>query len=237
MIVYPALDLRAGRTVQLEGGRPERERVSLADPVAVAQRWVAAGFRALHVVDLDAALGLGENRELIAEVIQSVNVPVQVGGGIRDDAAAQAVLDAGAQRIIVGTRAVEQPAWLEQLAAAYPDRVIAAADVRDGAVLTRGWTAVSDRPIEQFLHDLSALPLAAVLVTDVSREGAMQGIDRERFAALTRATAHSLIAAGGIANMEDLRALEDAGAAGAVLGMALYTGAIDGALAAEEFPA
>jgi phosphoribosylformimino-5-aminoimidazole carboxamide ribotide isomerase len=235
VIAYAAIDLRGGRTVQLVGGRPERERISLPDPLQVARRWVEAGFRALHVVDLDAALGRGDNRSIIADVLRSVDVPVQVGGGVRDDAAADALLGAGAQRVVVGTRAIGDRTWLAGLARARPGRVVVAADVREDTVLTHGWAEATDVRVDRFLNSLDDLPLAAILVTDVAREGQMTGIDAVRFAPLVAATAHPLIAAGGIAGIEDLRVLDEVGVAGAVLGMALYTGAIDGVLAAREF--
>jgi phosphoribosylformimino-5-aminoimidazole carboxamide ribotide isomerase len=235
VIAYPAVDIRAGAAVQLVGGRVEETRVTVPDPVGVARRWADAGFRALHVVDLDAALGSGDNRGIIADLIRAVDVPVHVGGGVRDDAAADALFEMGAERIVVGTRALEDEAWLLALATRRPGRVMVAADVRDGRVLTHGWTVVSQRTAENLLDALAEAPLAAILVTDVSREGLMAGADDSLFARLARATAHDLIAAGGIASLDDLRALERAGAAGAVLGMALYTGAIDGAVAAGEF--
>ncbi len=235
MIVYPAVDLRGGRVVQLVGGRPESERVSLPDPVAVARRWVDDGFRALHVVDLDAALGTGSNRDAIEAILSAVDVPVQVGGGVRDDDVADGLLDAGAARVIVGTRAVEDPAWLEALAARRPDRVVVAADIRDGLVVTRGWTEGTGLEATALLERLDALPLAGILVTDVSREGRMQGADAERFAALAAATRHPLLASGGIRDIEDLHALARCGVAGAVLGMALYTGAIEPRATALEF--
>jgi phosphoribosylformimino-5-aminoimidazole carboxamide ribotide isomerase len=235
VIAYPAIDLRGGRVVQLVGGRPENERVSRPDPLAVAEEWIACGFRMLHVVDLDAALGHGDNRRSVLDLIGAVGVPVQVGGGIRDDDTADALLAAGAARVIVGTRAVEEPAWLAEIAARYPARVILAADIRGDAVVTRGWTTTTSRSIASVLDRLEAIELAAVLVTDVSREGRMTGTDAAQFARLADRTALPLIAAGGIRCMQDLRALRDAGVAGAVLGMALYTGAIDATAAAREF--
>lgn len=235
MIAYPAIDLRGGRAVQLVGGRPDHEHVSLDNPLAVAARWVSIGFRALHVVDLDAALGDGDNRAVIETLIRDAGVPVQVGGGVRDDAAADALIGAGADRVIAGTRAVEDLDWLRGLARRHPSRVVVAADVRDGRVLIRGWTVTSATPIDAFLRTLAAIPIAGILVTDVAREGRLTGSDATTFAELARASAHPLVAAGGIAALADLRALDRAGAAGAVLGMALYTGAIDGAAVAREF--
>jgi len=235
MIAYPAVDLRGGRVVQLVGGRPEDERVSLPDPVAVARRWVADGFRALHVVDLDAALGSGSNRDEIFAILEQVDVPVQVGGGVRDDESADTLLKAGAARVIVGTRAVEDHAWLETLAARWPGRIVVAADIRDGIVVTRGWTEGTGLEATNFLERLDPLPLGGILVTDVSREGRMQGADADRFAALAAATRHPLLASGGIRDIDDLHELARRGVAGAVLGMALYTGALDPRATATEF--
>ena len=235
MIVYAAIDLRGGRVVQLVGGRVQDERVSLPDPVNVALRWQAAGFSALHVIDLDAALGQGDNLRIVEAIINAVKVPVQVGGGLRDDAAVARVLDAGAARAIVGTRAVEDAAWRSAIAEEYPERIVVAADVRDGFVLTRGWQAATSQEATTFVRSLSADPLAAILVTDVSREGSMQGVDAGLFARLCAVTPHPLLAAGGIGDAADLYRLAEAGAAGAVLGMALYRGAIDAADICAEF--
>lgn len=235
MIAYPAIDLRGGRVVQLVGGRPEEERVSLPDPLEVAARWRDAGFRALHVVDLDAALGHGSNRAAVERLLAESGLPAQVGGGIRDDATAAALLDAGAARVIVGTRAVTDRAWLEALAARHPGRVVVAADVRGDEVVVHGWTAGAGLGALEFLESLAPLPLAAILVTDVAREGRLAGVDADRFGALAAATRHPLQAAGGIASLDDLRALAARGVAGAVLGMSLYTGAVDAAAAAGEF--
>jgi phosphoribosylformimino-5-aminoimidazole carboxamide ribotide isomerase len=238
VIAYAAIDLRGGRVVQLVGGRPEDERVSLPDPAGIARQWIGHGFAALHVVDLDAALGEGTNTGAVADVIRAaVDVPVQVGGGVRTTETAAALLDAGAARVVVGTRAIEDGAWLEALASRWPARVVVAADVRDGVVLVRGWTTAARLPLDRLLPRLAPLPLAGVLVTDVSREGRMSGVDVPLFRRLAAATPLPLLASGGIAGVQDLVALEQAGAAGAVLGMSLYTGALDAAAVARKFAA
>jgi len=234
LIAYPAIDLRGGKAVQLVGGRPEAERISLPDPVEVAVRWIDAGFRALHVIDLDAALGTGNNRIAIDRILAAVSVPVQVGGGIRDDAAADSLIGAGAARVIVGTRAVEDEGWRRALAVRHPERVVVAADVRGDNIVTRGWTEETAVRADAFLQTLSHEPIAAVLVTDVGREGQMIGVDVAKFEMLVRASAHPVLAAGGIRDLNDLHALDAVGVAGAVLGMALYTGAIDAPPAAGQ---
>ena len=190
------------------------------------------------MVDLDAALDAGDNREAIAAIAEvaaigaaSGTATLQVGGGVRDTDAIERLLDLGADRVVAGTRAVEDRAWLESAAARFPGRIVVAADVRDGRIVTRGWTETTNRDAAAFISALDTLPLAGVLVTDVGREGQQAGIDIDRFRSLTAATRHPLIAAGGITDPVDLGALAGAGVAGAVLGMALYSGRLDPAAA------
>ncbi|GMV06920.1 MAG: phosphoribosyl isomerase A [Gemmatimonadota bacterium] len=227
MIALPAVDLKGGRCVQLVGGRPEDERVSLPDPVAVARDWWARGFAGLHLVDLDAALGSGDNLEILRALVAATPATTQVGGGIRDGLGADALLEAGADRVIVGTRAVDDAPWLEALASRHPGRVVVAADTRDGYVVRKGWTEASGLAIGDLLDRLRDLPLAGVLTTDVGREGRMEGMDRDAVARTLRATGTPVWISGGVTTEDDLAWLEDRGAAGAVLGMALYTGVLD----------
>lgn len=222
MIVTPAIDLMGGRCVQLVGGVPEATEVSLPDPPAVARGWLEQGFESVHVVDLDAALGSGDNIGLIPSVL-SVARDGQVGGGIRDDARAASLIEAGADRIVVGTRGLDDPDWLGSLAARWPRRVVLALDFRDGIVLRKGWTESTSRRVEDFLLDVADLPLAGILATDVGREGRLGGIDLEGCRSIVSASGFPVWISGGITSIDDLARLEDAGAAGAVLGMALYT--------------
>jgi phosphoribosylformimino-5-aminoimidazole carboxamide ribotide isomerase len=237
VIAWPAVDLRGGRVVQWVGGDPRAERVSLPDPVAVAERWVEAGFAALHVVDLDAALGHGDQRGIVREMLGRVAVPVQVGGGVRGERDVDELVAAGAARVVVGTRAVSDRPWLERVAAAHPGRLVVAADTRGGRVLTHGWTASAGLEVDDFVAGLAGLPLAAVLVTDVDREGQARGADLPLFRRLASVSGPPLLAAGGIASAEDLAGLAAARVAGAVLGMALYTGALDAPVVAREYRA
>ena len=235
MIVAPAVDLKDGRCVQLVGGRPEDERVSLPDPVAQALRWREMGFGTLHVVDLDAALSLGENRVVIQEILQATRASVQVGGGIRDEATVAELLEAGASRVILGTRALDEPAWLGGLTERHPGAILVAADIRDGEVLRKGWTESTGIPVLEFLRRLDPLPLAGILCTDVGREGRMEGSDLDASGIIMRGTRHPVWISGGVTTMEELRTLERAGAAGAVLGMAIYTGVLPPEEVAREF--
>jgi phosphoribosylformimino-5-aminoimidazole carboxamide ribotide isomerase len=243
MIAIPAVDLRAGRCVQLVGGDYAQERVRLDDPVEVAREWVRAGFARLHVVDLDAATGRGSNRALIGELLRAVAretggaVPVQVGGGVREEEDIAALLDEGAAAVVVGTRAVEDEAWRETMARRYPGQLVLAADVRGRQVVTRGWSSTSTLDVGELVRDCAGLPLAALLVTAVQLEGRMEGTDLPLMEELAEQAAAPLLASGGVASADDLRALAHRGVAGAVLGMALYTGALDARHTAEEFGA
>lgn len=234
MIAIPAIDLKGGRCVQLVGGRPEEERISLPAPVEVARKWWEAGFRSLHLVDLDAALERGENREQVRRILAASPAESQVGGGVRSRDDVEALLDAGADRVVVGTRAVRDPEWLEELVADRPDRIVVAADIRDGEVVVRGWTERSGLRIETLLERLEALPLAGILCTDVGREGRVEGIDRKATQGILERTDHRVWISGGLRSEEELEFLEEVGAAGAVLGMALYTGVLDAKSVAKE---
>lgn len=235
MIAVPAVDLREGRCVQLVGGRPEDERVSVADPVGQALSWWEMGFQTLHIVDLDAALRLGENREMIRKIVEASPATVQVGGGVREDNDVEGLLALGVQRVIIGTRAIDDPEWLAKLSETHPDRVMVAADIRDGIVVRKGWTEDTGIPILKLLEALDPLPLAGILCTDVSREGRMEGIDLPGAKAVVTGTRHPVWISGGITTMDELRALHSAGTAGTVLGMALYTGTIPPGDVAKEY--
>lgn len=227
MIVAPAVDLKGGRCVQLVGGRPEEERVSLPDPVSVAGSWWERGFTILHVVDLDAALGSGDNADLITGIVEASPAEIQVGGGIRSDERAASLLEAGVARVVVGTRALDDREWLRALARRWPGRVTVAVDTREGVVLRKGWTEETGLKVERYLPTLADLPLAGVLSTDVGREGRMAGIDREACARVFEASPHDVWISGGVTTLEELDFLDRNGASGVVLGMAVYTGTLD----------
>jgi len=235
MIAIPAVDLREGACVQLVGGDYSNERVRLTDPLGVAREWARYGFRRLHVVDLDAATGRGSNGDIVAELMRDTSAELQVGGGVRSSTQVDELLAAGARAVVVGTRALEDADWLARLATAYPNEIIVAADVRDRRVVTRGWTRTLPREIVDVTEDLSTLPLAGLLVTAVHREGRMQGADLFLMEDVVEAASFPVYASGGIASMNDLRALDDRGVSAAILGMALYTGALDPWQTAEEF--
>ncbi len=229
MIVTPAVDLRAGRCVQLVGGSYDREEVSLDDPVAAAIRWQDEGFETLHVVDLDAATGNGSNWKTVERIIQATSASVQVGGGIRSEEQVNRALASGAAHVVLGTRALEDAEWLEVLSQKYPRKVVVAADVRHRTLLTHGWQGSIDATLEARFVQLNSLPLAGVLVTAVHREGLMEGPDISLIEDVVRLTALPVQASGGVASPSDLRMLAAAGAASAIIGMALYTGTLSAA--------
>lgn len=235
MIVIPAIDLREGACVQLVGGSYAEERVRRDDPIEVAREWTNDGFRRLHVVDLDAATGRGNNRQVVRGILDHAGVPVQVGGGIRDLERFEELLDDGAEWIVLGTRALEEPDWLAEVSEQHPGRVIVAADVRERRVVTRGWSRTLQEHISDVVEELNAFPLGGLLVTAVHREGGLEGTDLPLMEDVAESSRFPVIAAGGIATVEELRALEHRGVWGAVLGMALYTGAIDPRSVVQEF--
>ncbi|MEO7108793.1 MAG: 1-(5-phosphoribosyl)-5-[(5-phosphoribosylamino)methylideneamino] imidazole-4-carboxamide isomerase [Polyangiaceae bacterium] len=234
MKVLPAIDLREGNCVQLVGGSYDDERVRLPNPVAICRKFSAVGLIEQHVVDLDAALGRGSNRSVIAELAKEPGVTLQVGGGVRTDDDIASLLDLGVARVIVGTRAVEKIDWLESVAAKWPSMIILAADVRGRSIVTRGWTKTVDISIIELLTAVANMPLAGALVTAVHVEGQLQGPDLELIREVVAATKIPIFASGGFASLDDLRNAKIAGAHAAVLGMALYTGRIDPSEAARS---
>jgi phosphoribosylformimino-5-aminoimidazole carboxamide ribotide isomerase len=234
VIALPAIDLREGACVQLVGGSYAAERVRIRDVVAVASRWRDAGFSRLHVVDLDAATGAGSNHDVILRLLDSGD-DVQVGGGVRTSDDVARLLGAGASRVVVGTRALEESRWIERTSARFPDRIIVAADVRANVPVVRGWSRPGPESLDALIERLAALPLAGLLVTAVDVEGQLAGphlalVDHVRSRSML-----PLIASGGITTMQDLQALARCGADAAVIGMALYQGVLDPAAVAAEF--
>ena len=242
MQVIPSIDLRDGACVQLVGGSYDEERVRIADPVAVAEDWLRLGFDRIHLVDLDAATGKGDRsnhrtvKAILHTCIQS-GLRAQCGGGVRDLATIADLLVSGASEVVVGTRAVEDRAWLEQAVSSFPNRIIVAADARNRRVVTRGWSETASHNVIEFVDELATLPLAAILVTVVEREGRMEGPDIALMREIALRSGTPIQASGGVRNVADLHALAEAGASAAVVGMALYTGALNPQTIIEEFAA
>jgi phosphoribosylformimino-5-aminoimidazole carboxamide ribotide isomerase len=235
VIAIPAVDIRDGACVQLVGGSFAEEKVRIENPVDVARSWDHYGFRRLHVVDLDAATGRGSNIAVVRSLLFDSGVPIQVGGGVRSSELVEDLLEAGAVSVIVGTRAIEEPEWLAELAARHPGEIIVACDVRERRVTTRGWAHTLPVDILDVVEELNSLPLAGLLVTAVHREGQMQGTDLPLMEDVAESSHFPVYASGGVTTMQEMRALEHRGLAGVVIGMALYTGALDPVVLAGEF--
>jgi phosphoribosylformimino-5-aminoimidazole carboxamide ribotide isomerase len=231
VIVIPAVDLREGRCVRLREGRADAETVFSDDPVAMAERWVAAGAERLHVVDLDGAFaGAPRQTALIAKIVDAVRpVPVEAGGGLRDLAAVETVLEAGVTWVVLGTRAAVDPAFLADVCRRFPGRIIVAADARGDRVAIKGWTEAGALTVTELGRRAREAGAASVLYTDVSRDGTELGPNVDATAALARTIKLPVLASGGVGRAEHIAALAvvaDAGIEGVVVGRALYTGAV-----------
>ena len=229
MILYPAIDLKGGACVRLLRGDMAAATVYGTDPGAQAAAFAAAGCERLHVVDLDGAFaGEARNAAAVASILSAVSVPVQLGGGIRDRAAVERWLEAGVARVILGTAAVEDPGLVREVARAHPGRIAVGIDARGGRVATRGWAEVTGTDATDLARAFEDAGIAAIIYTDIERDGAMQGPNVAATAALARAVDVPVIASGGVSSLADLTALRDAGGiAGAISGRALYDGALD----------
>jgi phosphoribosylformimino-5-aminoimidazole carboxamide ribotide isomerase len=233
--LYPAIDLRAGRCVRLHQGDFAAETVYDDDPVAVARAFAAAGAPWIHVVDLDAArTGEPANLAVVERIVEAVDCPVQVGGGVRDETAADALLLAGATRVVVGTAAVEEPALVDRLCASHPGRVAVGLDARGREVAVRGWVAGSGADLLDLAHRFETSGVAALIVTEIGRDGTMEGPDLAQLRAVLEVTDVPVIASGGVGTLADLVALADLHVPvpgrpsrhlhGAIAGRAIYEG-------------
>ncbi|MCA0919639.1 1-(5-phosphoribosyl)-5-[(5-phosphoribosylamino)methylideneamino]imidazole-4-carboxamide isomerase [Pseudooceanicola nanhaiensis] len=230
MILYPAIDLKDGNAVRLYKGDMEKATVFNDDPAAQARAFVEAGCEWLHLVDLNGAFaGEPVNAAPVEAILRECKVPAQLGGGIRDMKTIETWLDKGLARVILGTVAVENPALVREAAAAFPGKVAVGIDARNGRVATRGWAEETDVMVTDLAKSFEDAGVAAIIYTDINRDGAMQGPNVEATAALANAVSIPVIASGGVSSIADLQALKDCGAAlnGAISGRALYDGAID----------
>ncbi|MFO0706256.1 MAG: 1-(5-phosphoribosyl)-5-[(5-phosphoribosylamino)methylideneamino]imidazole-4-carboxamide isomerase [Nitrospira sp.] len=234
MIVIPAIDLKDGRCVRLRQGDMAAETVYSDDVPAVARRWQEGGAGLIHLVDLNGAVD-GEPRNLpqIEAVIKTVKVKVQVGGGIRSIETVRRYLNAGVSRVVLGTAAITDRAFLEAACREYPTRILLGLDARDGKVAVKGWTTVSDTKAIDLLKELSGLAIGAVIYTDISRDGMLSGPNIPALKEVVGQSAFPVIASGGITRVEDLQAVQALGARveGAIVGKALYDGKLDYAAA------
>ena len=231
MIAIPAVDLRGGACAQRLATGNAGE--SSSNPVEVARQWTRVGFRRLHVLDLDAISGA--NDTLVEEVLRGAPCEVQIAGAVDSGDTIQRLLDAGASHVVLGDRALDDHAWLEGVASSYPGQLIVATDVRERRVNTRGWVRTLPVDVLDVVEDLNGLSLAGILVLARHRQGAMHGTDLNLMEDVADAATVPVFAAGGVTTMDDLRGLEHRGLAGAIIGMALYSGALDARAVVSEF--
>ncbi len=235
MILYPAIDLKGGECVRLKHGLMDQATVYNPDPAAQARAFAAAGFQWIHVVDLDGAFaGRPKNAEAVSAIISAVDLPVQLGGGIRDLETVEAWLSRGLKRVILGTAAVKNPALVREAAAKFPGQVAVGIDARDGFVAVEGWAEVSSLPARELALRFRDAGVAAVIFTDVGRDGVLAGVNVEATADLAKGLGIPVIASGGLASIDDvhrLKAREADGIAGVIIGRALYDGRVDPAQA------
>jgi phosphoribosylformimino-5-aminoimidazole carboxamide ribotide isomerase len=230
MLIIPAIDLYNGECVRLYQGKEQQRTVFSSRPLEVARKWQAAGARLLHVVDLNGAFeGRSRNLELVREMAQTLSIPIQLGGGIRSEAQIAEILAGGIQRVVLGTIALESPALVKQICQRFPRRIVLGVDARNGRVVTRGWREASSIPATRLVKEYEDSNLAAIVFTDTSRDGTLKGPNIGSLVNMSRATSTPLIASGGISGMKDIAQLakELPQLEGVIIGMALYTGAID----------
>ena len=231
MIIYPAIDIRGGRCVRLTEGRFDAETVFADDPAEMALKWAGLGAEFLHLVDLDGALaGEGKNVPVIERILQSVSIPVQLGGGIRNLETIEKLLELGVTRLILGSAAVKNPELVAEACKKYPGHIAVGIDAKNGEVAIEGWGQGSGVAATELAKKMASFGVETIIYTDISRDGMLSGVNVEATAALARACGVPIIASGGVASLDDIRrvkAVEGDGVQGCIIGKAIYTGAVD----------
>jgi len=229
MQLYPAIDLRGGNCVRLHQGDYGQETVYGSDPAAMARHWIDQGATWLHVVDLDGArAGKPVQLETVAQIVAAAGkVPVQLGGGLREEAHIRQALDAGVSRVILGTRALRDAEWAGNITRAHPGKVVLGLDAREGRVAAQGWLETDSLTVAEVLDRAKDWPLAAIVFTDIGRDGTLKGCNVEATAEVARLARVEVIASGGIGSLEDILAVAKGGLPGCIVGRALYDGRVD----------
>jgi len=228
MRLFPAIDLYEGKAVRLFKGDYDQMTVYSENPAEVAKAFQDAGAKYMHLVDLEGAkTGLTPNLSVIQRIAETVDLFIEVGGGIRSMQTIEAYLSAGVDRVILGTAAVTDPAFLKTALEKYGEKIAVGVDIKDGFVAIKGWTETSAYTAESFFEDMQALGVKTIICTDISRDGAMKGTNRELYRELSKKFSMDIIASGGVSDLEDVRSLRDMDLYGAIIGKAYYTGAID----------
>jgi len=231
MIVIPAIDLKEGRCVRLEQGLMEKDTVYSDDPAAQARSWQEQGGELLHIVDLDGAFaGVPRNREAIAAIVRAIDIPTELGGGIRDLATVEAYLELGVGRVILGTVAKENPQLVAEACRLFPGKIVVGIDAKDGLVAVRGWADVTEKKATELAREMEGFGVTAIIYTDIARDGMMQGPNLEATRLLAESISIPVIASGGVSSLRDIEnllAIESSGVVGVITGKAIYTGALD----------
>lgn len=231
MIVIPAIDLKGGACVRLEQGLMEKDTVYSHDPAAQAKVWQEQGGELLHLVDLDGAFaGVPRNKEAIEAIIAAVDMPTELGGGIRDLETIEAYLELGLTRVILGTVAKENPELVREACRLFPGRIVVGIDAKDGLVAVRGWADVTEKLASELAREMEGFGVEAIIYTDIARDGMMQGPNLEATKKLAEAISIPVIASGGVSSLRDienLMAIEESGVTGVITGKAIYNGALD----------
>ena len=228
MEVIPAIDLKGGRCVRLLQGDFDKETVFSTDPGAVAQGWEQAGAPRIHVVDLEgAASGRPENAEAVARILKSVDIPVQLGGGVRNMETLEGWLDKGVQRVVLGTAAVEDPDFLQEALRRFGESVVVGIDARDGRVAASGWKRTTEVDAIELIERMKGFGARRIIYTDISRDGMLSGPNLESVRQVVSSTKVPVIASGGVSTIEHLKSLRELGVEGAIVGRALYTGDVN----------
>ncbi len=222
-MVIPAVDVLDHQVVQLVGGVPGSQQIVMPNPADVAEMWVDKGARYLHLVDLDGAFGKENNIPVFKRIIRDVGIPAQVGGGIRSAETIDDLISAGADRVVVGTKAVKEPEWLAEMADRHPGRIVLGLDTKAGRIAIKGWQESAQMTVGEMFDIIRDLPLAGVLNTNVDVEGQKKGIDERQARDFIARCPCDVISSGGVTSRMDADILADAGAVGAVVGLALYT--------------
>lgn len=227
MRIWPAIDLRGGKCVRLQQGDYKRETVFDDDPLKVAQRWISEGADCLHLVDLDGARdGKLINGDVIQSIVSNVDAIFQLGGGIRDEAAIERLVDIGINRLVIGTQALKNPDWFKEMAAKYPRKLVLGLDARDGFVATDGWLETSKTPAAELVKQFEDFPLAGIVYTDIAKDGMMAGTNLPAMQEMQQSTSLPVVASGGVTTADDALQLRKIPMAGAIIGRALYEGTI-----------
>ena len=227
MQIWPAIDIRGGRCVRLRQGDYAQETVYADEPALAAGRWLEQGARQLHLVDLDGARdGRSVNQRAIQSVLQHVNVPCQLGGGIRDEAAIVAWLGDGVQRLVVGTKAIRDADWFRLMCQKYPSRLALGIDARDGRVAVEGWLETSDIAAIELAKQFNHEPIAAIIYTDIAKDGMLSGPNLDAMKQMKQSVEVPVIASGGVSTVDDVRQLVEIGVDGCIIGRSLYEGTL-----------